>query len=1032
MAEVSVESELINNPSAEQISYLENARDNSNYGETHDSGSDSITTESSVPITETKQESVLDEKSTSPQEERTISYTGQDGQEFHYSVREWEDDWNKRGVDNQWQNLGRAPEDMYDRESFLDRNGKSAWEEMSSLGVPKAVWLEELYKTDDKGNFLHQEQIDSVREARQRSRADEKELKDYEYKTFRDNSLEADNLKKSNEIYLPPLKIDHEPSRDIREEYIRNIGGPNWSGERGMLEETAKNAPMYAQAGIPDYNKVTTDLNTTAAEHQLSKEKQTESDIKASEADKVTREKAEAEKDLAELNKMIDDVLSYKTGDSAKVGQKITEAANALTLGIAPKTNDITGLDKDAFRNAVYSYKNESGKTNKEAVTYISQLADKSSMGLAKEGIEYYIRTGDTLGNKHAIDFENRITELTDYFVNGKISEDEYSKQIDKLSNVSNTQQLLSLLSSPAVSGVAGLAAGAAVGAGVAKIAEKPLAFAAQKLAEMAGKVGPNGLEHPFAAKIMDKIFQENRGKIASELFDKYKDAHQWRTAEFLKAKPGTVGSIWETHTALENSMIEPATVVAAAAAEAAKEKAGKAAAISAPAAVSVATSQKAEAAPTGIYDEAGKMIDSRDIVAERKDKPYEGEDAVTLKSREGEVIVSPREAVIIGESEHLTPERGYTEEVKEKAKGSEVYEKPEVEKIETLPDKQITTFQRGVDILQAILGGRDINLDRTITAREWYDSTLGKVVDKIADFFSFSGKDNIDKVGEKSLWDKAKEALVRVGNKVSDIADSIGSSLKGVVDLSTGNVYVIEEATNKPNNTEAVTKEKTTEAATKEGNLLQRGLNSAKEWVGSIIPDKDELVGSVKNALSNAMPSWSDEAKRDLATEAVLHVGDLASFGPIQFAKGAGKYITETTDEIYWLTTGNRLSNDDKAALNFVITNMIGLLLAPASTIARDINTGIGSSNRSAIEAVLSGESNTYIMPYIDEKASTTKTEDEEKKKRSIDELEEVTSEGNKQDSLSGINLPGISDDDLAWLVRRPEMKNYNYGGKQ
>lgn len=996
MAEVSVESEYFNNPTQEQIEYLENARDNS---ANDTSGSDSITLEenhTSSPQTSASSSGLLG--TSTPEDEKNISYTGKDGEEFHYSVREWEDDWNKRDVDNQWQNLGRSPEDMYDRESYLDRNGKSAWEEKSSLGVPKAVWLEELYKTDDKGNFIHQEQIDAVKEARQRSRENNRDLEDKAF--IRDNRQEADNLRDSNELKLDvdSLKTNVDKSRDRREEYniFRGTSGDPGSGVRGMLDDSARNAPMYAQAGV----------STNGPKYD-----------------------AKSDKNLSDL---IDKSLNQKTGTFSKVGQKIMEGANALTLGIAPKTNDITNLDKDAYRNAVIEYKQSNPNiSNQDAVKYISDLAEKSSLGLAKEGIEYYIRTGDTLGNKHAANFENKVTELTNAFVNGKISEEEYSKQIDQLSNVSNTQQFLSLLTSPSVSGVAGLAAGAAVGAGVAKIAEKPLAFAAQKLAEMSGKVGPKGLSHPFAAKIMDSIYQSNKGKISSELFDRamknnspYRDL---RLESAITSKPGTVGALRQGVKATTEGLVTPATVAATAATEAAKENIGKVA----PATAAAIPSQKAEAAPTGIYDESGKMIDSREIVAERKDKPYEGEDKVTLQSREGEVTVSPREAVIIGESEGLTPERGYTDEVKAAAKGSEVYEKPEVEKVETLPDKQISTFQRCVDVIQAILGGRDINLDRTISAREWYDSTLGKAVDRISNIFSFSGKDNIDKVGEKGVWDKVKDAAKEVGNKISNTIDNIGSSLKGVVDLKNGNVYVIEDALPSKAETKTETKTEKTDKADEatDRNILQRGLDSAKEWINGVIPDKEELVGVIKNTVSNVLPGWSDEASRDLATEAVLHVGDLSSYGPIQLAKGVGAYVTDTADEIYWLTTGNRMSNDDKAALNFVITNMVGLPLAPASTIARDITEGIGSSNRSAIEEVLSGETSNYILPYTEENRSANNEEDfAEKKKRSIDELEEVTSEGNKQESLSGINLPALSEDDLDWLIRRPEMKNYDY----
>ena len=51
-----------------------------------------------------------------------------------------------------------------------------------------------------------------------------------------------------------------------------------------------------------------------------------------------------------------------------------------------------------------------------------------------------------------------------------------------------------------------------------------------------------------------------------------------------------------------------------------------------------------------------------------------------------------------------------------------------------------------------------------------------------------------------------------------------------------------------------------------------------------------------------------------------------------------------------------------------------------------------------------------------------------EEKKKKKVEDLEEVVTDGNKQDSLDGINLPPISEDDMKWLTEQPWMKNYNY----
>ena len=64
-------------------------------------------------------------------------------------------------------------------------------------------------------------------------------------------------------------------------------------------------------------------------------------------------------------------------------------------------------------------------------------------------------------------------------------------------------------------------------------------------------------------------------------------------------------------------------------------------------------------------------------------------------------------------------------------------------------------------------------------------------------------------------------------------------------------------------------------------------------------------------------------------------------------------------------------------------------------------------------------------IVPTTDSEQETTS---EENKKKRVDELEEVVTDGNKQDGLDGMNLPPLSDEYLKWLIKQPYMDNYNY----
>lgn len=658
-----------------------------------------------------------------------------------------------------------------------------------------------------------------------------------------------------------------------------------------------------------------------------------------------TSKPGNSKEELEEAQKKLDENKELFTPEQKRAvadfdpnkGSTITDIAHILTFGLAPTFNKIDDFDKVAYSSFVEKRAKELGDAG-QAIREVNKLIEGSQLGLAKEGIEYWRETGQTLGNKYAEQAENAVTSALIAYSDGKIDDKTLEIILDTAVNPSNSAQLSSLLSSPALKGLEIYGLGAAAGAGVAKIAEKPLSVAAKKLADIAGRyksVGATAVpEHPLVNKIMDKIFQNNRGKIASEMFDKYKNAHQWRTEQFLKTKPGTAEAVWEGSTAVANDMITPATVAATVATEAAKtakEKVGKAATTAAPVAVGVAANQKAEAAPTGIFDNKGRMVDSKEIVSDRKSNPYEGEDAVTLYTREGKVEVSPREAVIIGEAEGLPPSSGYTDKVKEAAKGSEVYEQPPVQMTQPT-DEQIGFWQKAGDIVQAILGGRDLNNDKTITKSEWYESTIGKVVNSLKEAFS-GGSDALDKVGEKSTWQKIKD-------KFSSTLESVGKSLPGVVDLKNGTAY-INPALDKPN----------------------------------LDLSPQAITGTVENAVVNALPNWSDTAGQELkknivstTVSEVLSSNVFGNFGVITAAKIVGQYVTSTVSEIAHLY-GKDLDNDEKGAINFIVTNAVGLPFAPVSAAIRDTGASLyGVATRQGIENVFengSAVSDFYIMPY-------------------------------------------------------------------
>lgn len=164
--ETSVEKEFFSNPSEKQKEYLTEAAKESNVSNGEIVGGESETS-TSESILEPEKSTVKEEQGEDATEEKTISYTDKDTGETHnYTQREWEDEWDKNKVENQWQNWGRDREDMYDQYTGIDFYGNDASKAMSSVGVPKDMYLTGIRQTDEDGNYKYQEKLDAVNKAR--------------------------------------------------------------------------------------------------------------------------------------------------------------------------------------------------------------------------------------------------------------------------------------------------------------------------------------------------------------------------------------------------------------------------------------------------------------------------------------------------------------------------------------------------------------------------------------------------------------------------------------------------------------------------------------------------------------------------------------------------------------------------------------------------------------------------------------------------------------------------------------------------
>ena len=93
---------------------------------------------------------------------------------------------------------------------------------------------------------------------------------------------------------------------------------------------------------------------------------------------------------------------------------------------------------------------------------------------------------------------------------------------------------------------------------------------------------------------------------------------------------------------------------------------------------------------------------------------------------------------------------------------------------------------------------------------------------------------------------------------------------------------------------------------------------------------------------------------------------------------------------------------------------------LMKINSLNQDVKDFVGEENLQKISS---------IVPITTPESEQEKSA-EEKKKKKVEDLEEVVTDGNKQDSLDGINLPPISEDDMKWLIEQPWMKEYKYEG--
>ena len=654
-----------------------------------------------------------------------------------------------------------------------------------------------------------------------------------------------------------------------------------------------------------------------------------------------------------------------KTGLLEKVG-------TAVSMGVMPHSIDSEGsFDRINYTRAIDTLAKQyiaEGKDTRiatdDAIKQVYDLAQKAKMGLAKEGVEYYKLTGDTLNNPTAVQVDNLVNNTLSAYGEGKLSDEQAFEIISNAYDVSNANQLKSLVTSPVVSGLELMGAGAAAGkvfqAGASKLAGKIM----EKLLERNAVGVSSALEDKFLKSIannqafrnkvnlekLEKAFAEGKKGTVDGISQKtvnnlkrlgWSDeqisefiAQNTKTAEksFVdaveKGSKNPMTNLYEGHYGLDVPI--EGGEIAKAASELVSDKLDKKSA--AVGTVGAGTIAGANAMDTGIATDKGTTIDSADIVKQYQDNPYNGADAVKLKTLEGEVSVPPREAVAIAEAENLGPKSGYTDEVKEAAKGSSTEEvASQFTEKDVIPSETEKTdlkwYDRALDYVQALLGGRDLDNDRTISASEWYKSTIGKAFDSIKNIIP-----NIE--ARFNSLGQFTDNLIS-GKYFNDIKNKIIGAKNYVTDVATGERSIVDDTK------EALSPENLQKAGTK--------------------------------VIDTVMPDWNDSAETEAYREAMSSVVSSAlqeyaygDFGPITLCKMVGSYIASTVAEMFHLS-GSDLSPEAKKAINFTTTNIMGAMLAPTSTVLRNVMYTIGGGTERSIKSTYGEEVLSKPTAFID-----------------------------------------------------------------
>lgn len=904
--EQSVESEYFSNPTKEQVDSLKSAierNDDTVKNEDIVGGGERETSTSESILEPEKEESIITEP-TEKEEEKTISWTDTNNNEVHnYTQREWEDEWNKNKVENQWQNLGRDREDMYDQYSGLDYYGKDSSKAMSSVGVPKNMYLTGVRQTDENGNYKYQEKLNAVNKARGEYTQKNLSKAVNGAKALYDKTIGKAIDKVS--AYRNDISEKARETSDKRNETYTNDAKTLAESNLGMNKPERTVALEYDAAKLPD----------TSASYKPEvkmKVEGIEKPITKTQVEEIKKEKnEELERAIPYYEEEPSKVLSifYNKTEMAKNNE---ERLIGLSYYDKEKTVKGDGIETPigalttALGHRVDVDINPKGNFSKDNLKSMFGIGYGRQVGTA------------TIHNE---DGSTKTYSLhQDAKVNNNITVvDENGKQVGGRQLNTKTPRAFMLDLSSVFDKIPGQAIdydSPTVSAGLKMYNEYIAATKNEIKALDNAEVDMNSLSNAY-----DMAVETSKPKVVvsdeggdKEIIETKKGLEDTLN-QFKKPEDVKVATEWINN---YTPMIEKAI-------------------------------ENAKVDPVGNAGELAKVLEE----AKNALKPYANENFTNFNKAVNDYVGSVAGTYFINTQ----------------------------------------LYDRGVTADNAKEG----LVDRIKTA---YNSDKMSFGQKVLYSLGFGSRKTETDEGVMQLRNIAEQSLGRTSNLSPNFKGAVMSSL------------LAQKIDNK-SPIKDIMKDFLVFGSTQAINALS-GFSPAVVGVTSLYAASKYFERYLEN--KTFQERNADNQKR---LEAIKGGKDQSAMSTTKSEDFYNKVLRGTGQDIKHVSLGVASLVAGTASLDAVLVANGVYELMKINSLNQDVKDFVGEENLQKMSSMVP------TTPESEQEKSS-----EEKKKKKVEDLEEVVTDGNKQDSLDGINLPPISEDDMKWLTEQPWMKEYKYEG--